>query len=101
MSPAGSALTRLRRSGLARSPRSSTSLPGEAVTDEQILAFVTAAHCLSRRQRDRCAVRTALADERLLRLDWAVRVGRLVLADRAASALPSTAGSTSRRRDDL
>ena len=33
------------------------------------------------------------ADERLLRLAWAVRAGRLVLADRAAQALTSTSGA--------
>ncbi len=32
----------------------------------------------------------AAADGRLLHLDWAVRAGRLVLADRAAQGLTST-----------
>ncbi len=64
------------------------------VSDEQILALVTAAEALRRRQRQRRGdVSTTTADERLLRLDWAVRAGRLVLADRAAQALMSTSGT--------
>ena len=58
------------------------------MTDEQILALVTAAAGLRRRQRDHGAEHgDAAAEERLLCLDWAVRAGRLVMADRA---LPST-----------
>jgi len=34
-------------------------------------------------------IEASAADERLLRLDWAVRAGRLALADRAAQGLTS------------
>jgi len=56
---------------------------------------VAAADGLRRRQRQRYAGSSpsAAADERLLGLDWAVRAGRFVLADRAAQALPSTSGA--------
>ncbi len=41
------------------------------------------------------------ADERLGRLDWAVRAGRLVLADRAAQGLISASGSAQSRQGRL
>jgi hypothetical protein len=78
---------RSRRGRFLWAASPATSAPAAAVSDEQIRALVTAAESLGNRQRNRCAdTRTAEADERLRRLDWAVRVGRLVLADRAARA---------------
>lgn len=58
------------------------------VSEAQIRALVTAARCL----RDRLWVcdadgGTAAAGDRLLRLDWAVQAGQVVLADRAAQGL--------------
>lgn len=83
-SPTGSALAPTRRFGLSWGSLRSRPRPAAVVSDEQILALVTAAQCLGDRQRKRYAdVSTAAADERLLRLDWAVRAGRLVLAQRA------------------
>jgi hypothetical protein len=72
------------------------------VSDEQILALVTGADGLSRRQRQRYADGSpSAADERILRLDWAVRAGRLVLADRAAQGLSYTSASAQSRQDRL
>lgn len=72
--------------------RSVETPPSAQVTDAQILALVTAADGLRRRQQEHGAA--AGAQERLLRLDWAVRAGRAVLGGRAAqSRLPApTAG---------
>jgi len=48
--------------------------------------MVAAARALSQRQRRRhAAVISVEVHERLLRLDWAVRAGRLVLAERAGA----------------
>jgi len=64
------------------------------VSDEQILVLVAAADALRRRQRQRDADNSpSVAAERLLCLDWAVRTGGLVLADRAAQALTSMSGA--------
>jgi len=73
------------------------------VSDEQILALVEATDGLRRRQRQGYAdgSPSAAADERLLRLDWAVRAGRLVLADRAAQSLTSTEGTAQPWRRQL
>jgi hypothetical protein len=76
--------------------------PAAVVCDEQILSLVAAADGLSRRQRQRSADGSpSAADERLLRLDWAVRAGRLVLADRAARGLMSTEGTAQPWRGQL
>jgi len=77
--------------------------PAAVVSDEQILALVAAADGLRRRQRQRYAGGSPApaADERLLRLDWAVQAGRLVLADRAAQALTSTSGAAQPWRGQL
>lgn len=73
------------RSRRARSVLQPLSIVPTPVSDEQLLAFVEAAQALSQRQRDRAAgISSAVADERLLRLDWAVRAGWLELAARAA-----------------
>ena len=94
LNPGAGAEARTRRCGLAWPFRRSRRRPAAVVSDEQILALVAAAAGLRRRQRDRCAGDVcAAAEERRLRLDWAVRAGRLELAARAARALPSTAGS--------
>ena len=84
-SPSGRPPPRRRRLGFAQGSR--RRLPGAAptVTDDQIRALVAAAERLGRRQRQHRGDVTAAADERLLRLDWAVRTGRLVLAHRAAT----------------
>lgn len=90
------------RGGAAHGTRRSPPAPATVVTNEQIRALVAAAQRLGQRQRTRCAdAGTVAAGERLLRLDWVVRTGRLVLADRAAPRLASTAGSARRRREDL
>ena len=91
-SPAGSARARPRRLGFAWGSRRALPRPAAVVSDEQILALVAAADGL-RRQRYAGGSPASAADERLLRLDWAVRAGRLVLADRAAQALTSTSGA--------
>ena len=92
-SPGAGAQAGLRRSGLAWPFRPSRPRPAAVVSDEQILALVAAAAGLRRRQRDRWAGDgRAAAEERRLRLDWAVRAGRLPAA-RAARALTSTVGS--------
>ncbi len=86
VSPGGAARARSRRFGISWGSGRSLPRPAAVVSDEQILALVAAAQCLGERQRKRCAdVSTAAADERLLRLDWAVRTGRLVLAERAGT----------------
>jgi hypothetical protein len=90
-SPDGSARARPRRLGFARGSGRALPRPVAVVSEEQILALVAAADGLRRRQRQRYADgSTAAADGRLLRLDWAGRAGRLVLADRAAQGLTST-----------
>jgi len=72
--------------------------PADAVCDEQIRALVDAAGRLGRRQQERCDdAGTAAATERLQHLDWAVRAGRLALADRAAWTASTSAGSAHRR----
>lgn len=59
--------------------------PSASVSDEQILAFVVAAQALGRRRRDRSVgISSEAADERLERLDWAVRAGLLELTSRGA-----------------
>lgn len=74
---------RLRRFRLAGGTGPCTPRPPVGVTDEQILAFVAAAEALSRRQRrSDPGISDADAEERLLCLDWAVRAGRLALAER-------------------
>lgn len=86
VSPAGSTRARTGRFGFSWGSGRSLPRPAAVVSDEQILALVAAAQGLGdrQRQRQRCVtVSTAAADERLLRLDWAVRTGRLVLAERA------------------
>lgn len=101
VSSAFSARARPRLVGFAKGQRRSLPRVTAAVSDERILAFVAAAQGLSQRQRNRYAdVGSAAADERLLRLEWAVQAGRLVLADRAARALTSTAVSAQGRRVD-
>ena len=101
--PAGSARARPRRLGFAWGSCRALLRPAAVVSDEQILALVAAADGLRRRQRQRYAGGSpaAAADERLLRLDWAVRAGRLVLADRAAQALTSTSGAAQPWRGQL
>lgn len=94
--PAGSRAGPTRPPRFGWGARRSTARRAAVVSDEQILALVTGADGLSRRQRDR-EVSTA-AGERLLRLDWAVRAGRLALADRAARGLTSTSGSAPARQ---
>lgn len=99
-----SARTRPRRFGLAWGARPSTPRPAAAVSDEQILALVAAAQGLSQRQRNRYpGISTEEADERLRRLDWAVRAGRLLLAERGARAMtppgtPATGAAQPQRR---
>jgi len=94
-SPTGSARARPRRLGFARASRRALPGPAVVVSDEQLLAFVAAAEGLSRRQQKRYAdgSPSPAADERLLRLDWAVRAGRLLLADRAGQGLTPTSGT--------
>lgn len=93
VSPAGSGRARSRRFGFSWGSGRSLPRPAAVVSDRQIFALVTAAQCLGDRQRKRCAdVSTAAADERLLRLDWAVRAGRLVLAERAGARVPTLPG---------
>ena len=102
-SPAGSPRARPRRLGFAWGSRRALPRPAAVVSDEQIRALVAAADGLRRRQRQRyagCSPASA-ADERLLRLAWAVRAGRLVLADRAAQALTSTSGAAQPWRGQL
>jgi len=75
-----------RTFGVAWGTRRSLAQPVVVASDEQIIALVAAARALSQRQRRRrAAVTSAEAHERLLRLDWAVRAGRLVLAERAGA----------------
>ena len=94
LNPGSWAQARPRRSGLAWTFGLSRLQPAAVVSNEQILDLVAAAAGLRRRQRDRCAEQgCAAAEERVLRLDWAVRAGRLVLAARTARGLPSAAGS--------
>ena len=94
LNPGGGAQALPRPARLAWTFRPWRPRPAAVVSDEQIRALVAAAAGLRQRQRDRCAGDDcAAAKERLLRLDWAVRAGRLVLADRAVRALPSTARS--------
>jgi len=102
-SPAGSPRARPRRLGFAWGSRRALPRPAAVVSDEQILALVAAADGLRRRQRQRYAGGSpaSAADERLLRLAWAVRAGRLVLADRAAQALTSTSGAAQPWRGQL
>lgn len=102
-SPAGSGRARPRRLGFAWGSERALPRPAAVVSDEQILALVAAADGLGRRQRQRYAGGSpaAAADERLLRLDWAVRAGRLVLADRAAQALRSMPGAAQPWRGQL
>jgi hypothetical protein len=69
------------------------------VSDDRILALVEAADGLSRRERERSADRrNAAAEERLVNLDWAVRAGRLVLAERGAGGPSSTGGAFPERQ---
>jgi hypothetical protein len=84
-SPSGRPPPRRRRLGFAQGSRARLPRAAPTVTDDQIRALVVAAEGLGRRQRQHRGDATAAADERLLRLDWAVRTGRLVLAHRAAS----------------
>ena len=94
LNPGAGAQAGLGRPGLAWDFRPSRPRPAAVVSDEQTLALVAAAAGLRRRQRDRWAGDgCAAAEERRLRLDWAVPAGRFVLAARAARALTSTAGS--------
>jgi hypothetical protein len=84
--PDGVEQGRRRMCGLAWGARRSPAQPAVVVSDEQIIALVAAARALSQRQRRRLAAVTSVeADERLLRLDWAVWAGRLVLAERAGA----------------
>ncbi len=100
-SRAGSARARPRPLGFAWGSRRARPRPAAVVSDEQILALVAAADGLGRRQRQRYADGSpSAADERLRRLDWAVRAGRLVLADRA-DTLTSTSGCAQLRQDQL
>ncbi len=103
VSPAGSAVARLRRLGLAGVSGRALPRPVAVVSDEQILALAVAADGLRRRQRRRYPGRSpsAAAEERLLRRDWAVRAGRLVLAGRAAQSLTSTEGTAQPWRGQL
>lgn len=101
-SPAGPARARPRRMGFAWGSRRALPRPAAVVSDEQILALGAATDGLRRRQRQRYADGSpSAADERLLRLDWAVRAGGLVLADRAAQGLTSTEGTAQPRRGQL
>ena len=94
LNPGAGSQARPRRSALAWILRPSRPRPAAVVSDEQILVLVAAAAGLRRRQRDRWAGDgCAAAEEGRLRLDWAVRAGRLVQAARAARARTSTAGS--------
>ncbi len=90
--PAGPARARPRRLGFAWVLGRALPRPVAEVSDEQILALVAAADGLGRRQRLRYAdgSPSAAVEERLLRLDWAVRAGRLALADRAAQGRTAT-----------
>lgn len=103
--PAGFAQARARQFGFHLNSRRSPAPLAVVVPDEQIVELVSAAHRLSQRQRDRRpTVTTAALHEQLLRLDWAVRAGRPVLADRAAVralSLPwkSTTAVAQRRQD--
>ena len=73
---------RRRMCGLAWGARRSPAQPAVVVSDEQIIALVAAARALSQRQRRRLAAVTSVeADERLLRLEWAVWAGRAVPVD--------------------
>lgn len=94
-SPTGSARARPRL-GTFWGSRRALPRPAAVPSDEQILALVAGADGLSRRQRQRYSdgSPSEAAGDRLLRLDWAVRAGQLVLADRAAQGLTSTSGST-------
>lgn len=93
--PAGSARARPRRLSFARGSRRALTSPADMVSDQKLLALIAAAEGLRRQQQQRHADRSPspAANERLLRLDWAVRAGQLVLADRAAQALTPTAGT--------
>jgi len=87
--PAGVEQALRRVFGFAWGARSQ---PVPVVSDEQIVALVAAAQALSERQRERnrhAAVTSGVANERLRRLDWAVRAGGIVLAERAG--LPARA----------
>jgi len=96
-SPAGPVPGGRPQSGSAGGACRPPSLPAVVVSDEQITALVTAAGALGRRQRDRCAdAGSAAADARLLRLDWAVRAGRLALSERVARLLTSAAAPAQR-----
>lgn len=87
-SPDGSGRAWHHRLGLARGSRTSASQTAAVVSDEQIRALVAGAESLSRRHRSRYVEdSTQDEEERLLRLDWAARAGRLALAERAAQAL--------------
>lgn len=105
--PTGAEQTRERLFGFAWGPPPSPAQPCVVVSDAQILALVEAAHALSRRRRHRVAAVSSLdAEERLLRLDWAVQAGRLVLAERAAARALTPAAfpawrATGRLRVDL
>jgi len=100
-SPAGSARARPQRLGFVCGSRRALPRPAAVGCDEQILVLVVAADGLSRRQRQRSADGGPSAAGRLLRLDWAVRAGRLVLADRAAQGLTSTEGTAQPWRGQL
>jgi hypothetical protein len=79
-------------SGLSRTPQDGhvVDQAGADVSDEQIRALVDAADRLGRRRRERAAdAAAATTDDRLLRLDWAVRAGRLVLDARHALSSPA------------
>lgn len=78
--PAG---TQLRRDLEGAGLRSHEVPCSVAVSDEQIVCLVSAADVL--RQRYRSTGAGAGRTERLARLDWAVRAGRLALSERAAS----------------
>lgn len=107
--PNGVDQARRRMFGSDRGARRAPVQPFVAVSDAQIVALVAAADALGRRQRQghrEAAVPSPEADERLLRLDWAVRAGRLVLAERAAARAPTlperpAAGTAERLRVDL
>lgn len=93
--PAGSVRTRPRRLSFARGSHRTLTNPAVAVSDEKLLALIAAADGLRRQQQQRHADRSPspAANERLQRLDWAVRAGQLVLANRAAQALTPTSGT--------
>lgn len=89
--PAGVEQALRRVFGFARGARSQ---PVPVVSEEQIVALVAAAQALSERQRERnshAAVTSVAANERLLRLEWAVRAGSLMLAERAGARAPASA----------